>query len=298
MSSTSSISMCWTENTPPATRRQQKIDTLNDFVEKITAEAIQQSKKSGKPLPPSFVYAQKKMTILNAGVPVYRLRSATGVYLAVFIACGFIAKGALNIHPFIMLLCSLTSYLGYDLYSGILHVMMDHPDNISMPILGQACLEFQWHHTIPSDIVRKDFIDVCGDINMAVVILVPIYVCVLGINDMSLVMMGLKVLMAYYGQFSHRSAHKFGSTRDAGATWLQNKGFMISPKEHMAHHNPPHDVDFCLIGFCNPVIDQLRRLTRNNRIWWIALFCFWSIFDLSGYIKLVEGLAQFLQISN
>ena len=79
--------MCWTENTPPATRRQQKIDTLNDFVEKITAEAIQQSKKSGKLLPPSFVYAQKKMTILNAGVPVYRLRSATGVYLAVFIAC-------------------------------------------------------------------------------------------------------------------------------------------------------------------------------------------------------------------
>ena len=82
-----------------------------------------------------------------------------------------------------MLLCSLTSYLGYDLYSGILHVMMDHPDNISMPILGQACLEFQWHHTIPSDIVRKDFIYVCGDINMAVVILVPIYVCVLGINS-------------------------------------------------------------------------------------------------------------------
>ena len=74
MSSTSSISMCWTENAPPATRRQQQIDTLNDFVEKITAEAIQQWKKSGKPLPPSFVYAQKKMTILNAGVPVYQLR--------------------------------------------------------------------------------------------------------------------------------------------------------------------------------------------------------------------------------
>ena len=64
------------------------------------------------------------------------------------------------------------SYFWYDLYSGILHVVLDEPANISLPFIGQPCLEFQWHHFIPSDIAREHFLDVAGDLNIAVSIMV------------------------------------------------------------------------------------------------------------------------------
>ena len=102
--------------------------------------------------------------------------------------------------------------------------------------------------------------------------------------------------MAYFGQFSHKSAHAYGSARTKFATWLQKMGFMISAKDHMAHHKPPHDIDFCLIGLCNPIIDAMRSLTTNN-VAWLSLFFVWSIFDLVGYVKIVEETARFLQFA-
>ena len=277
--------------------RQQKIDLLNTRVEKITKKAVQEAEGSGKPLPLEIVHAQKKMTTLTAGFPVYQLRSALLVYIYAIGAACLIIRGASMIHPLTTVMCVLTMVVGYDFYSGILHVVFDHPDNIQIPILGQPCLEFQWHHAIPYDIVQKDFVDVCGDLNVVVMILIPIYGTMLDMtNGVALVIGGLKLLMAYFGQFSHKSAHMYGGGGSTLGTWLQQHGFMISPKEHTAHHKPPHDIDFCLIGVCNPLIDGLRTLTANNRIW-VSLFCIWSIFDLVGYVKVVEALAQFLQIS-
>jgi hypothetical protein len=280
------------KNAPPT--RQQKIDLLNARVQTITKKAIQEAKESGEPLALEFVHAQKQMTTLTAGFPVYQLRSALVVYIyAIFSTC-LIIKGALMIHPLTTAMCVLTMVVGYDFYSGILHVVFDHPSNISIPVLGQPCLEFQWHHAIPYDIVQKDFVDVCGDLNLAVMILTPIYCAMLDLNNgVAMVIVGLKLWMAYFGQFSHKSAHvTYGST---WAKWLQNHGLMISTKEHKAHHKPPHDLDFCLIGVCNPIIDALRTLTTNNRIW-VSLFCIWSVFDLVGYVKVVDALAHFFQI--
>ena len=273
--------------------RQQKIDLLNARVQKITTKAIQESKESGEPLALEFVHAQKQMTTLTAGFPVYQLRSALLVYIYAIGAACLIIRGALMIHPLITAMCVITMLVGYDFYSGILHVVFDHPDNISIPILGQPCLEFQWHHAIPYDIVQKDFVDVCGDLNIAVMILIPLYCTTLDVNNgVAMVMGGLKLWMAYFGQFSHKSAHVHGSTQ---AMWLQKCGLMISPKEHKAYHKPPHDIDFCLIGVCNPLIDALRRVTTHNGIW-VSLFCFWSIFDLACYVRVVDAIAQFLQI--
>eukprot|EP00985_Skeletonema_marinoi_P030592 scaffold32798_cov78-Skeletonema_marinoi.AAC.2 len=62
------------KNAPPT--RQQKIDLLNARVQTITKKAIQEAKESGEPLALEFVHAQKQMTTLTAGFPVYQLRSA------------------------------------------------------------------------------------------------------------------------------------------------------------------------------------------------------------------------------
>mmetsp|Transcript_2996 Transcript_2996/g.6357 ORF Transcript_2996/g.6357 Transcript_2996/m.6357 type:complete len:317 (-) Transcript_2996:666-1616(-) len=270
--------------------RLRQIDALNDRVTKLTKAAIANSQKSGIPLDPEYVHAQQPMTILIAGTPVYQLRSAELVYLYTTMALCLIAVGASKISLAATVLSMVTMFVGYDLYSGVLHVVLDHPGNIALPILGQPCLEFQWHHAIPDDLVRKDFVDVCGDLNVVVLILTAINLVLLDIQNASGVAMvvgGMKLVMAYFGQFSHRSAHSFGMSRAPVADWLQAKGFMISPKDHMAHHKPPHDLDFCLIGLCNPVIDVMRSVTTNNALW-LALFLVWSIFDVVLFVKFVE----------
>lgn len=282
-----SQSLSWREN------RQRQIDALNDRVEKLTKVAIANAQTAGKPLDPEYVFAQQPMTILVAGTPVYQMRSAIMVYLYSISTLGLIAVGISKISVMATVLSMATMFVGYDLYSGVLHVVLDHPDNIRLPILGQPCLEFQWHHAIPDDLVRKDFVDVCGDLNTVVFILAMINCLLLDVQKASGVAMvigGMKLWMAYFGQFSHRSAHSFG--RDSPvARWLQKHGIMISPKDHLSHHKPPHDKDFCLIGLCNPIIDALRAITLNNYVW-LAVFLVWSIFDVVVYVKFVEWVVE------
>jgi hypothetical protein len=273
--------------------RKRQIDDLNVRVEKLTKVAIANAQKSGKPLDPEYVFAQQPMTVLVAGTPVYQIRSALMVYLYSLSTFVLIACGVAKISLFATALSVATIFLGYDLYSGVLHVVLDHPDNISLPILGQPCLEFQWHHAIPDDLVRKDFVDVCGDLNTVVLILAIINCLLLDVKNapgVAMVVGGMKLWMAYFGQYSHRSAHSFGRNSPV-AEFMQKYGLMISPKAHLSHHKAPHDTDFCLIGICNPIIDAMRAVTTHNGVW-LTLFLVWSVFDVVLYVKFVEWVVE------
>lgn len=279
--------LSWREN------RKRQIDALNDRVEKLTKVAIAKAQKSNKPLDPEYAYAQQPMTMLVAGTPVYQMRSAFTVYFYALLTLVLIACGMSKISLWTTALSVSVYFVGYDLFSGVMHVVLDNPDNIGLPVLGQPCLEFQWHHAIPDDLVRKDFVDVCGDLNLVVFILAIIYCLLLDFRKASgvaMVISGTKLWMAYFGQFSHRSAHSFGKDSSI-ARWLQKHGIMISPRDHLSHHKPPHDKDFCLIGICNPIIDRLRAITLNNYVW-MAAFLVWAVFDVVVYVKFVEWVVD------
>jgi palmitoyl-[glycerolipid] 3-(E)-desaturase len=278
---------------PTLSAREQKIVKLNERVAAITARYLENHKNEEHPL--WIAHVQQKMTHVTAGYPIYVKRNAFLVYFYCVVAVAILAIGVAQQPLWVSAVCLLMSFIGYDIYSGILHVVLDHPDNIKLPVLGQPCLEFQWHHAIPDDIVRKDFVDVCGDLNVVVAILSALNAYLLGFPNMSSVALtfgGLKCLMAYFGQFSHRSAHSVsvGSFRWL-ASQLQENGFMISVKNHMSHHKEPHDKDFCLVGICNPIIDAMRAVTTNPTAW-LILFSAWSIFDIAIYSHVVETLAE------
>ena len=157
--------------------------------------------------------------------------------------------------------------------------------------LGQACLEFQWHHHIPTDIVRKPFIEVCGDLNVAAVIMCSIHVLwssQMGSQAVPLILGSLKLFMAYFGQFSHRTAHDFKCTSPF-AKGLQRVGLMISQQAHKAHHKPPHDMDYCLVGVCNRPMDALRKAIRNDHVW-LVIFGLWTVLDIKLLSWAVEAL--------
>jgi hypothetical protein len=54
---------------------------------------------------------------------------------------------------------------------------------------------------------------------------------------------------------------------------------MISTKEHSLHHTPPYELDFCLVGVCNPIIDAMRKVTTHPTVW-LGLLVVWSIVDV------------------
>jgi palmitoyl-[glycerolipid] 3-(E)-desaturase len=326
--------------------RALKIQKLNARVTKLTKDAVEAAATAATAnttngsttttnLPPHILRAQQPMTVLQSGAPIYQLRSATLVYGYCLLSMVLLTVGASQLHPLVTVLGLVTVFLGYDLYSGVLHVVFDHPENVHLPLIGQPCLEFQWHHWIPDDLVRKDFVDVCGDLNVVVAILMVVNLYLLDItNPLALFMGGMKIFMAYFGQFSHRSAHTHSngsssngsssssssnsSTRKSSysysnnnlnssfqdrlmqlvpsthtvASTLQSAGLMISRKDHAAHHKEPYDLDFCLIGVCNPIIDFARnKITTNNTVW-LIVFAIWSIFDLMIYVKLVDTLVS------
>ncbi|MEZ4269857.1 MAG: fatty acid desaturase CarF family protein, partial [Myxococcota bacterium] len=96
-----------------------------------------------------------------------------------------------------------------DFFSGVLHIVLDDPRNITSPLFARGALEFQAHHVLPKDIVRKPFFDVLGDLNPIVIG----HLVVLGAithfqNPVVNLLLGGKLLFAWWGQFSHRMAHE------------------------------------------------------------------------------------------
>jgi hypothetical protein len=311
-STTTTSSTGMTKNTKKKQQQQQQrvkserevmIDKLNERVLKITEREVakHELKRLAQPnvqLAPEFVHAQIPMTLFQAGYPIYQIRSQYVVYTYTTIATAIILYlCTFVIHPIISLLALVTMFLAYDVYSGILHVVLDHPANIAVPILGQPCLEFQWHHSIPDDIVRKSFLDVCGDMNVVIFILFLFNAYLLPKYEPLALLLGLlKLMMAYFGQYSHKAAHSMGKSLHPVAKWLQQHKLMISVKDHMDHHTPPYTKDYCLIGICNPIIDALRTVTTNNTIW-LTVFLVWSILDIYACHILLTKLLSYFHIA-
>jgi len=89
---------------------------------------------------------------------VYQERST----LAVYFYFGVIAYcfSAMLYSPAYLFLCLLIMMIHVDLYGAVLHVVLDHAPFCALPIIDAGCLEFQWHHAIPRDIVSKPFVQV------------------------------------------------------------------------------------------------------------------------------------------
>jgi len=259
----------------------EKIDKLNETVARKTKQAVEAARGGKAQLAPEHVASGRKMSVAYSGFPVYQPRSHALVWAYCCVASLMLARGAPQLGVPMTVLCAAVMFLAYDLYSGVLHVVLDHPGNIALPFFGQACLEFQWHHHIPDDICKKDFWDVLGDLNVVVGLLTAIHFCwssQWGADPLALVLTGCKLFMAYFGQYSHKSAHNVNH-RGPVAKALQRAGLMISTKEHARHHAPPYELDFCLVGVCNPVIDAMRQVTTHPTVW-LGLLVVWSVVDV------------------
>lgn len=230
--------------------------------------------------------------IVRAGTPIYVSRLHFPVLAFSTLALGLIGWGLYDTNIAIFSSCLIAAIVGYDFLSGFLHVVFDDTRNLHIPILGQPCLEFQMHHYFPTDLVQRDFLDVCGDLNFVVTFLTIWNLCILDIRNspISRFMAGFKMLMAYYGQFSHRAAHTPSSSKNVLVEALRSLNIMIPLEKHRSHHRPPHDKDYCLIGVCNPVVNFLYSQVTTNRWFWMFGFLTIGLGGMSAEVVLMNKI--------
>lgn len=128
-----------------------QIEKLCSIVAKKTEEGLLAASKANEEPAPEFVCAARKMTVLRSGSPVYVRRYGFMVFVYCAVATAMIAQGVAHTSVGMALLCAAMMFFMYDIYSGVLHVVLDCQDNLNLPLIGQACLEFQWHHHISGE---------------------------------------------------------------------------------------------------------------------------------------------------
>jgi len=196
-------------------------------------------------------------------------------------------------------------YFYVDFYGAVLHVVLDHPPFITMPIIGPGCLEFQWHHAIPNDIVSKPFVQVCGDLNLVALLHVVWLIVINGGlgNRAANTMAAAKLAMAYLGQWAHRMAHTPHSQRPEWVRAAQSLGALVSPILHKAHHTTYDDGFPILSGVTAPVVSAFNHWVPNRYLWLWA-FAVLSLADVqlctmlcTAYFPVLAGKGAAAEVS-
>ena len=254
--------ICWSQSTGG------EIERLNLLVKQKVAKFIEESVKTGEPLPVEVE------AVVTGNITVYKERWMWVPVIFSMISASILAYQSTR--PLTVIIAAVFSFLWYDFFSGVLHVVLDNPEFVKYPVLCDPCIEFQWHHHIPSDLACKPFLQVCGDLNLVMTILLTAYLSPhIGFGyhtPMALCLVSSKMLMAYFGQLCHCMSHMPPHNRPTWVTYLQNKGFMISSREHMIHHSS-YDDNFCIgSGACNGIISFLLNNVTSNKWFWLVLF--------------------------
>jgi len=111
-----------------------EIEKLNIIVRNKTEAFVTQSIKDGTTLSP-------EVAAVISGKSVYKERYTFMPILFGLLGISLICVNSANL--LLVLCCFLVMFIWYDLFSGILHVVLDNPDFIHLPILDSPCLEFQ-----------------------------------------------------------------------------------------------------------------------------------------------------------
>jgi hypothetical protein len=251
---------------------------LNDKVEAIAARHLAKAKAAAS-LPPHV--------LLQAdGAFVYPRRYRALPLVFVIAACYLIT---LSPNYYALCLSVILLYFEIDFYSGILHIVLDNPLNLGRStyileaVMFQGCLEFQWHHEIPRDIVYKGLLSSCADLNVVVMANMIAVALVHGLPSITTMMMtnitniiddntttttdkqnllwsimGLKLLYGYFGQYNHLMAHTSPTARPALVKVLQHYHIMLDDKKHNGHHRT-YDENFCLLGHMDWAVNAVDK---------------------------------------
>ena len=251
---------------------------MNDWLNVLVEKRIAKASADDEPLPPEMAWVAanehevyqkrfKPMVLLVLGLCVYGIAQTTQPLALAVVLVGF--------------------YFYIDFYSGVLHVVLDNPRFVKLPLIGVPCVEFQWHHTFPYDISTRRLLDVWGDLNVLLLVKSIILFGICGFTTTTFMVAGVGYAWGYANQFSHRMTHTAPGKRPKLATWLQERRLLLPPAIHHVHHND-HTQSFPVLnGHSRGLIQRMLGVVPNG-YFWLVLFLLLSAFDLVAVVWLLE----------
>jgi len=176
----------------------------------------------------------------------------------------------------ILAVCLATYWV--DLMSGMLHLALDNPANLTSPAIKGLCLGFQQHHVNPAMIYKMDMSDHLRPMVTALISFQVLGVLIHGYDCVGLcVLLLLLTLLLPWMQLCHRWAHLPASQRSQLVSALQRVGLALSPAHHHAHHEAPYLHMFCILtGHANPLLNRIIQIpgfSPHSGIWAPAFIC-------------------------
>lgn len=161
-----------------------------------------------------------------------------------------------------------------DFGSGLVHWGADTWGRESLPILGRRLLRpFRIHHVNPRDILRRDFVDLNGDVAL---LTCPIFAAALWLPISSDAgrLASLLLLACAATALPTNQVHQWAHRPDPPrlVAWLQRAGLILGRARHARHHTPPFVSNYCIAtGWCNRALSAIGFFPALERaIRWLT----------------------------
>lgn len=260
--------------------RKESYSDMNDWLNMLVRKRITKAQTDGEPLSAEVAW------VAEHEHDVYQKRFKPVVFLVLALIVYGIAQ---TTQPLALLATFVIFYFYIDFYSGVLHVVLDNPRFVNLPLIGVPCVEFQWHHTFPYDISTRRLLDVWGDLNVLLIAKTLILFALCGFSTTVFTVAGIGYAFGYANQFSHRLTHTAPNKRGDAATWLQDHHVLLPPALHQIHHKD-HTQSFPVLnGHSRRLIQRMLKVVPNGYSW-LALFLLLSAFDLVAVVWLLNRL--------
>jgi hypothetical protein len=261
-------------------RRKESYANMNDWLNVLVRRRIAQAYENDEPLPEEMAW------VAENDHSVYQRRFKPFVLLIVAASLYGILQAS---NPLACLVVFVAMYFYIDFYSGVLHVVLDNPRFVRLPLIGVPCVEFQWHHTFAYDISTRRLLDVWGDLNVLLFVKSLFLFGICGFTSTAFMVAGVGYFWGYANQFSHRLAHTAPRHRPKLATWLQKHHILLPPAVHHTHHATYDQAFPVLNGHSRRLIQAMLRIVPNG-YFWLVLFLVLTALDLVAIVWLVDHI--------
>lgn len=260
--------------------RKESYADMNDWLNVLVQKRIAKGISDGERLPAEMAW------VAEHDHDVYRKRFKPIVWMVLALCVYGVVQTA---QPLALLATFVVFYFYIDFYSGVLHVVLDNPRFVTLPLIGVPCVEFQWHHTFPYDISTRRLFDVWGDLNVLLIVKSILLFGICGFNTTTFMVAGVGYAWGYANQFSHRLAHTAPRNRPKLAVWMQEHRLLMQPSVHHVHHND-HTQSFpVLSGHSRGLIQAMLRIVPNGYAW-LGLFVVLTALDLVAVVWVVDRI--------
>eukprot|EP00930_Biecheleria_cincta_P073416 TRINITY_DN6070_c0_g5_i1.p1 TRINITY_DN6070_c0_g5~~TRINITY_DN6070_c0_g5_i1.p1 ORF type:complete len:732 (+),score=86.72 TRINITY_DN6070_c0_g5_i1:61-2256(+) len=165
----------------------------------------------------------------------------------------------LDLFTYASLGTSIMSFFYLDLFSGVVHIVLDHAPHW-LPVIGSVAYGTQLHHHDPTLFLKESFILHVGHVHL----LLPLIPVLIFASDGSLFQRLWCFWLAVYAhlfQLTHRWSHMPRDWLPWPLLYAQDMHIFLNPEWHMRHHED-HSINFCFLSGQMGTDELLNLVTK------------------------------------